>query len=220
MKTNKETKNAAKIVFGIGIICIAISLYGCGKTVVGPPGPQGPQGSSGSQGPAGQNGTSCTVVSNSGGATVECSDGSSSPIYNGATGVVGATGATGNQGATGSTGPQGPAGQNGQSCLAAVVSNGIEISCPGSVPVVVTNGSNGTNGTNATPVTVVQLCPGVTVYPSTFVEQALCINGNLYGVYSANDGFLSYLPPGTYSSDGINASCNLTIKPNCVVVDN
>lgn len=72
-------------------------------------------------------------------------------------------------------------------------------------------GPVGQQGT-APSVIPVQLCPGFTpVYPSTFPESALCIDGQLYGVYSANGGFLSLLPDGDYSSNGINATCNLTI---------
>lgn len=100
-------------------------------------------------------------------------------------------------GAQGSTGAQGPTGAQG-------------------VPGVI--GPTGPAGTNATPVTVVPLCPGfVPTYPNIFPEYALCIQSKLYGVYSANGGFLAELPPGTYSSNGINADCHLTILPNCVV---
>jgi hypothetical protein len=42
----------------------------------------------------------------------------------------------------------------------------------------------------------------------------------MYGVYSDNGGFLSELPPGEYSSDGINASCSFTIGANCSVTQN
>jgi hypothetical protein len=65
---------------------------------------------------------------------------------------------------------------------------------------------------------MVQLCQScVPVYPSTFAEVAFCIGGNLYGTYSANDGFSAELPPGAYSSDGINCSCSFVIGPNCAV---
>jgi hypothetical protein len=79
-------------------------------------------------------------------------------------------------------------------------------------------GSNGLNGADGTQITVVQFCKGVAPsYPSTFPESGLCINGNLYGVYSANDGFLAYLPPGAYNSNAIGSSCNFTILPNCQI---
>lgn len=79
-------------------------------------------------------------------------------------------------------------------------------------------GGQGPTGTSGTIITIVQLCPGfVPSYPNVFPEVAECINGKLYGVYSANGGFLSALPSGTYSSNGIGASCNLTIK-GCNVV--
>ena len=76
----------------------------------------------------------------------------------------------------------------------------------------------GPAGADGTQITIVQFCPGVIpTYPSNFPEIGECINGQLYGVYSANGGFLALLPPGAYSSNGINASCNFTILPNCVI---
>lgn len=79
------------------------------------------------------------------------------------------------------------------------------------------NGTNGTNGTDLTPVQLIPLCPGVPTYPSVFVEYGICVGNNLYGVYSANNGFLALLPPGTYTSNAIGSSCNMIILPNCVV---
>lgn len=78
-------------------------------------------------------------------------------------------------------------------------------------------GSPGANGIDATPITVVDLCPGVTSYPGVFIEVGLCINRGLYGVYSANGGFMTYLPPGNYSSNAIGSACTLTIGSNCMV---
>lgn len=113
-------------------------------------------------------------------------------------------GPAGSPGPVGSPGPQGAPGTDG------------------------TNGQNGAQGPQGNPgapgtpgtvVTPIQLCPAsfVPTYPSTFPEYALCINNQLYGVYSANDGFLALLPPGQYHSNGINASCTFTIEPNCVI---
>lgn len=93
------------------------------------------------------------------------------------------------------------------------------------------DGQNGTNGTDGVPGLdgqdgispptpyMVHLCPGVTAYPSVFVEVALCLNNKLYGVYSANGGFLTYLPPGTYSSNAIGSACNLTVGADCQVTN-
>lgn len=78
-------------------------------------------------------------------------------------------------------------------------------------------GPQGNPGIDATSVTVVKLCPGTTTYPSQFVEVVFCIGGRLYGTYSANGGFSTELPPGTYLSNGINASCNVTVGANCAV---
>ncbi len=78
-------------------------------------------------------------------------------------------------------------------------------------------GKQGPAGQDLVPVTVVKLCPGATTYPSVFVEVGLCINNKLWGVYSANGGFLTELSPGNYSSNAIGSACNLKILPNCVV---
>jgi hypothetical protein len=64
---------------------------------------------------------------------------------------------------------------------------------------------------------IVQFCPGTTSYPQTFNEIGFCINSQLYAVYSANSGFLTLVPPGTYSSDGINSSCTFVVGQNCEV---
>lgn len=76
-------------------------------------------------------------------------------------------------------------------------------------------GAQGPAGIDGTSVTVVKFCPGTTVYPSNFVEIGFCIGGKLYATYSANGGFSTEIPPGTYGSNGINASCNFTVLPNC-----
>jgi len=80
-----------------------------------------------------------------------------------------------------------------------------------------TNGTPGINGTNGTVVTSVQFCPGTPSYASTFPETGLCFNGNIYAVYSANDGFLTEIVPGAYTSNAIGSSCNFTVLPNCVI---
>jgi hypothetical protein len=78
------------------------------------------------------------------------------------------------------------------------------------------DGVDGKDGQDAE-VSIVKLCPGVTTYPSKFVEIAFCFDGKLYGTYSANGGFSTELPPGNYTSTGIGSSCNFKIKANCVV---
>jgi predicted small lipoprotein YifL len=102
-------------------------------------------------------------------------------------GPVGDVGATGKQGTTGAKGDTGAVGQN---------------------------GSPGIDGTS---VSVVKLCPGVTTYPSKFVEVAFCIGDKLYATYSANDGFTSEIPPGSYGSKGINSNCDFVVGTNCSV---
>ena len=71
---------------------------------------------------------------------------------------------------------------------------------------------------DGTTVTPVQFCPGVSpTYPSTFPEYGLCIEGSLYAVYSANDGFLTLIPPGQYQSNAIGSNCNFTVLSGCEV---
>ena len=101
--------------------------------------------------------------------------------------INGDKGEPGIQGAPGNTGPQGPSGPQGPA------------------------------GVNAPVVTTIKLCPSTPIYPNVFVEYAICLQGNLYGVYSANGGFLALLPPGNYQSNGIGSSCNFSVAANCVV---
>jgi hypothetical protein len=79
------------------------------------------------------------------------------------------------------------------------------------------DGTNGLNGAPGTKITSVQFCPGNVTYPTIFPEIGFCIEGNLYAVYSANDGFLTEIPPGQYLSNAIGSSCNFTVLPNCVI---
>lgn len=78
-------------------------------------------------------------------------------------------------------------------------------------------GDRGPAGADGLPAQVVMLCSGINTYPGVFVEVALCLNNKLYGVYSANGGFLTELPPGNYSSNAIGSACNLTVHANCIV---
>lgn len=81
-------------------------------------------------------------------------------------------------------------------------------------------GATGAMGASGSSVTPVQLCSTCTpAYPSTFPEYAVCLQGTLYGVYSANGGFLAAISPGTYSSDGINCACTFTVEANCQVTE-
>lgn len=81
------------------------------------------------------------------------------------------------------------------------------------------NGINGSPGAPGTQITIVQFCPGTDQYPSQFNEIAFCIQNSLYAVYSANDGFLTYLPPGQYQSNAVGSSCNFIVQPNCVIIN-
>lgn len=87
----------------------------------------------------------------------------------------------------------------------------------GAIGATGATGAQGDAGEDATPVTMVKLCPGTPSYPTTFVEYAFCINQSLYGTYSANGGFTTLLPPGRYTSNGINSRCDFTVSTGCVV---
>lgn len=120
-------------------------------------------------------------------------------------------------GQQGPGGVQGPPGIPGSSCSVINVNDpvlapngGAQIICGSSVALVL----NGVPGSSITPV---QLCPGTISYPSTFIEYGWCLNNKLWGVYSANDGFLTYFPSGSYQSNAIGSRCNLTVGVNCSV---
>lgn len=87
----------------------------------------------------------------------------------------------------------------------------------GSTGATGATGSQGVAGTPGTLISSVQLCPGTPSYPSKFIEVAFCISDQLYAVYSANDGFMTLIPPGAYSSNGIGSSCSLTVLAHCKV---
>jgi hypothetical protein len=122
-----------------------------------------------------------------------------------------------------------------ESCTVTAVSGGVNIICPNGSQSFVANGAagaagqtgatgatgaTGPQGLPGTNITWVQFCTSCTAtYPSDFPEGAFCINNNLYAVYSANDGFMSLLPPGEYSSDGINCSCTFTVAANCKIYE-
>lgn len=69
----------------------------------------------------------------------------------------------------------------------------------------------------------VQFCPDVVPeYTSAFPEVGICVgpegNRNLYAVYSQNNGFLTLLPAGRYSSYAVGSHCSFTVRANCEVV--
>lgn len=120
-----------------------------------------------------------------------------------------ACGKKGDAGLPGTNGSNGSNGQNGQQGLT------------GSTGATGAQGATGPSGADGTQITPVQLCPSsyVPTYPSVFPETALCINGSLFAVYSANDGFLTLLTPGGYSSNGINSSCSFTVVSGCTITN-
>lgn len=141
---------------------------------------------------------SCTVsaLPSGSGAVIECPDGTTQVVTNGVDGAGGS---------------QGLPGINGQPCTVTPTAAGALIACPDGTSQTITNGAD---GQNVTPVAVVQFCDPsfVPSYPSVFPEVGFVIGGTLYAVYSANGGFLAPLPPGTYSSNGIGASCTFTVN--------
>jgi hypothetical protein len=79
-------------------------------------------------------------------------------------------------------------------------------------------GSNGINGRDGSVVTFVKFCPHTASYPTTFPEVGLCVDGELFAVYSANGGFGVKLEPGNYSSNAIGSACSFEVHDDCVVV--
>lgn len=136
-------------------------------------------------------------------------------------GKVGPMGPAGVQGQpgqsiTGAVGATGSPGVSPGACVVAATASGATVTCPGSTPVQISN------GTSPTPVTAVQFCPGyTTTYPNTFAEQGICLSGILYGVYDggANDVFLSPLPPGEYESTSTGAPCDFNVVAGCTITN-
>lgn len=119
----------------------------------------------------------------------------------------GKDGAKGDKGDKGDTGSQGPQGIDGIQGL------------PGSQGPQGVAGLPGLPGTNGSVVTFVKFCTQVTNYPSTFPEYGLCVDGDVYAVYSANGGFGVKLPQGTYNSNAINSSCTFVVGSNCSITN-
>lgn len=80
-------------------------------------------------------------------------------------------------------------------------------------------GPPGEQGPPGTGITTVQFCPGTTQYPTIFPEYGLLINGNIYAVYSQNDGFLTLIPTGIYYSNAVGSSCTFTVNANGTITN-
>jgi hypothetical protein len=133
---------------------------------------------------------------------------------NGANGIAGKDGAVGAQGPAGVQGPKGDTGAAG--------TDGVDGKDGATGPQGMTGaiGLPGKDGAPGTVVTPIQFCPGVTpVYPTTFPEYGLVINGSIFAVYSANGGFLALIPPGVYSSNAIGSACNFTVNEDGTVTN-
>jgi hypothetical protein len=136
-------------------------------------------------------------------------------------GPKGDPGPMGPTGPSGAAGPAGAPGANGSSCSVSQVSassaapnGGSLIKCSDGTQSLIVNGVDGRNGTLVTPI---QFCPGTPSYPSTFPEVGFCIEGDIYAVYSANDGFLTKIEPGTWESNAVGSRCNFHVGSNCTV---
>ena len=134
-------------------------------------------------------------------------------------GPSGPAGPTASRGPSGEKGSKGDAGQN---CTVVPVLGGAAVSCPGSETVIVRNGvdgedgENGEDGSAGTVVASVKFCPNdAPVYPSKFPEVGFCLANKLYAVYSANGGFMTEIPPGTYRSNAVGSSCTFVVLTNC-----
>lgn len=112
-------------------------------------------------------------------------------------GCAGQNGQQGSQGEAGNPGATGPVGNQGDPGL---------------------QGPDGRPGADGTAVTLIKFCPtAIATYPLVFPEYGICVNNQIYAVYSANGGFLTVIPPGTYSSNAIGSACDFTVAPNCVI---
>jgi hypothetical protein len=207
----------------LSLILIMVGLSACGPSAVFIA--TGPAGATGSSGVDGSSCSATTLpvgssVAPNGGTLVACTNGTSSVVLNGAIGAQGISGENG---------------LNGSSCSVSMLAvgsvvapnGGSLITCSDGTSNVVLNGAVGSQGiaglqgipgTPGTVIEPIQFCQGFTQsYPSVFAENGLLINGIMYGIYSANGGFMAELPPGQYSSNGINASCTFTINANGTV---
>jgi hypothetical protein len=159
-----------------------------------------------------------SLVAPYGGSLITCPNSTTSLVQNGTTGL------------------QGVPGVNGSSCSVTAVSSpvaapngGSLLSCTDGTSALVLNGakgatgntgSQGTPGVAGTLVKPIQFCPGTSSYSSKFVEYGFLIDDKIYAVYSLNDGFLTWIPPGAYYSNGINSSCNFTVNTNGTITVN
>jgi len=143
---------------------------------------------------------------------------------NGHDGAVGATGADG-IGCTETPVPANGNAPNGGTLI--TCSNGSNLILNGTNGLNGTDGTDGTNGTNGSDgaagtsfaFSSIQFCAGTPSYSAgNFPEIGFCINNVLYGVYSANGGYLTVIQQGTWSSDPVGtAQCTFTVGPDCKV---
>ena len=149
----------------------------------------------------------------------QCHDNHQDHSVPGPQGDRGPSGPAGPAASSGPSGEKGSKGDAGQNCTVVPVLGGAAVSCPGSETVIVRNGVDGEDGEEGragTVVAPVKFCPhDAPVYPSKFPEVGFCIDNKLYAVYSANGGFMTEIPPGTYNSNAVGSSCTFVVLTNC-----
>ena len=98
---------------------------------------------------------------------------------------------------------------------------GVEVDVNGVKSGIVCSGGQGAIGQAGIDATIgiLKFCPGTTIYPSEFNEIGLIVSGKVYAVYSVNNGFLAYLPPGKYTSDALNSRCSFTLNADNTVTN-
>ena len=96
-----------------------------------------------------------------------------------------------------------------QACSVTADSTGTTIICPDGSKSFIANAPN---------ISVVQFCSGTTTYPTSFPEQGLCINNDLYAVYwDGHNAWLTEVAPGHYSSTSSNVPCTFDVLNNCTI---
>lgn len=108
----------------------------------------------------------------------------------------------------------GPRGHDGSSIVGPVGPSGET----GAVGPKGPSGSTGAQGPAGTGVAAVKFCSQTAYYPSVFPEYGLCLNQQLFAVYSTNGGYLAYIPNGSYYSNAVGSQCNFHVS-GCSVSD-
>lgn len=171
--------------------------------------------------------SSCSVTQNTSSATINCTDGTSAIINDGAQGETGPQGEPGIQGIAGLSGIPGSPGQNGSdgtagtSCSVSSLQNGALISC-GVSSAVILNGIDGVNALTGMIGIAEILNPCNSVGPHNEILLKLS-NGLVLALYDGGPQLdrLSLLIPGVQyvTTDKHNSSCQFSIDVNGDLVE-